>query len=59
MKKEYLWKLSCLFVGDNADFTYQLDDKSGAFTLDSRSGWLTVSTYFKTYFILPYMQTWQ
>ncbi|KAL3277702.1 hypothetical protein HHI36_013047 [Cryptolaemus montrouzieri] len=28
--------------GDNADFTYQLDDKSGAFTLDSRSGWLTV-----------------
>ncbi|XP_045465404.1 cadherin-89D [Harmonia axyridis] len=28
--------------GDNADFTYQLDDKTGAFTLDSRSGWLTV-----------------
>ncbi|KAK9881180.1 hypothetical protein WA026_014528 [Henosepilachna vigintioctopunctata] len=28
--------------GDNAEFTYQLEDKSGAFTLDSRSGWLTV-----------------
>lgn len=28
--------------GDNADFTYQLEDKSGAFNLDSRSGWLTV-----------------
>lgn len=30
--------------GDNADFTYQLQDKSGAFTLDPKSGWLTVST---------------
>lgn len=29
--------------GDNAEFTYQLDDKSGAFTLDPKSGWLTVS----------------
>ncbi|KAH1022570.1 hypothetical protein HUJ04_011952 [Dendroctonus ponderosae] len=28
--------------GDNADFSYQLDDKSGAFSLDARSGWLTV-----------------
>lgn len=28
--------------GDNADFSYQLDDSTGAFTLDSRSGWLTV-----------------
>lgn len=30
--------------GDNADFSYQLDDKSGAFTLDTRTGWLTVSS---------------
>lgn len=29
--------------GDNADFSYQLEDKSGALTLDSRTGWLTVS----------------
>lgn len=29
--------------GDNADFTYQLQDKSGAFTLDPKSGWLTVT----------------
>ncbi|XP_022919668.1 cadherin-89D isoform X2 [Onthophagus taurus] len=28
--------------GDNGEFTYQLDDKTKAFTLDSRSGWLTV-----------------
>ncbi|XP_060524594.1 cadherin-89D isoform X2 [Cylas formicarius] len=28
--------------GDNAEFSYQLDDKSGAFTLDSRTGWMTV-----------------
>ncbi|XP_076254284.1 cadherin 89D [Rhynchophorus ferrugineus] len=28
--------------GDNAEFLYQLEDKSGAFTLDARSGWLTV-----------------
>ncbi|CAH0559443.1 unnamed protein product [Brassicogethes aeneus] len=28
--------------GDNADFSYQLEDISGAFTLDSRTGWLTV-----------------
>ncbi|XP_030768238.1 cadherin-89D isoform X4 [Sitophilus oryzae] len=28
--------------GDNAEFSYQLEDKSGAFTLDSRTGWLTV-----------------
>ncbi|CAG9765181.1 unnamed protein product [Ceutorhynchus assimilis] len=28
--------------GDNADFSYQLDDKSGAFSLDARTGWLTV-----------------
>lgn len=31
--------------GDNAEFTYQLEDKSGAFALDSRSGWLTVSIH--------------
>ncbi|XP_050312281.1 cadherin-89D isoform X2 [Anthonomus grandis grandis] len=28
--------------GDNADFSYQLEDGSGAFSLDARSGWLTV-----------------
>lgn len=31
--------------GDNAEFSYQLEDKGGAFTLDSRSGWLTVSFF--------------
>lgn len=31
--------------GDNGEFTYQLEDPSGAFTLDSRTGWLTVSFY--------------
>lgn len=29
--------------GDNAEFSYQLEDVSGAFTLDSRTGWLTVT----------------
>ena len=29
--------------GDNGEFSYQLDDRSKAFTLDSRTGWLTVS----------------
>lgn len=29
--------------GDNADFSYQLDDQTGAFSLDARTGWLTVS----------------
>lgn len=28
--------------GENGEFSYQLDDKSGAFALDSKSGWLTV-----------------
>ncbi|GBP73817.1 Cadherin-89D [Eumeta japonica] len=28
--------------GDNADFTYQLDDPKGAFAIDTRTGWLTV-----------------
>lgn len=28
--------------GDNADFSYQLEDSSGAFALDPRTGWLTV-----------------
>ncbi|XP_044262289.1 cadherin-89D isoform X1 [Tribolium madens] len=28
--------------GDNAEFSYQLEDNTGAFTLDSRTGWLTV-----------------
>lgn len=28
--------------GDNGEFVYQLQDQSGAFTLDSRTGWLTV-----------------
>lgn len=28
--------------GDNAEFSYQLEDNSGAFTLDARTGWLTV-----------------
>jgi len=29
--------------GDNADFSYQLNDQTGAFSLDARTGWLTVS----------------
>lgn len=28
--------------GDNGEFSYQLEDKSGAFSLDAKSGWLTV-----------------
>ncbi|XP_057327714.1 cadherin-89D isoform X4 [Microplitis mediator] len=28
--------------GENADFYYQLDDESGAFAIDGKSGWLTV-----------------
>ncbi|KAL1491992.1 hypothetical protein ABEB36_012502 [Hypothenemus hampei] len=28
--------------GDNADFNYELEDRSGAFSLDARTGWLTV-----------------
>ncbi|KAJ8719256.1 hypothetical protein PYW07_016812 [Mythimna separata] len=28
--------------GDNGEFTYQLRDPEGAFTIDPRSGWLTV-----------------
>ena len=31
-----------LFQGDNAFFTYQLDDPSRAFNIDARTGWLTV-----------------
>ena len=29
--------------GENANFTYHLDDPSGAFGLDPVTGWLTVS----------------
>lgn len=28
--------------GENGEFTYQLDDPKGAFSIDPRSGWLTV-----------------
>ncbi|XP_066256989.1 cadherin-89D isoform X1 [Euwallacea similis] len=28
--------------GDNADFSYQLEDVTGAFSLNARTGWLTV-----------------
>lgn len=28
--------------GDNGEFTFQLEDKSRAFNIDPRSGWLTV-----------------
>lgn len=38
--------------GDNSDFTYQLQDNSGAFTLDPKSGWLTVSCRNHTHFFL-------
>lgn len=27
---------------DNAEFHYEIDDKTGAFTIDSKNGWLTV-----------------
>lgn len=37
--------------GDNGDFSYQLEDQTGAFALDSRTGWLTVIfLYFNTPF---------
>lgn len=28
--------------GDNGEFTYQLNDPDGAFSIDPRTGWLTV-----------------
>lgn len=28
--------------GDNGEFTYQLSDPEAAFTIDPRTGWLTV-----------------
>lgn len=28
--------------GDNGEFMYVLEDESGAFNLDQRTGWLTV-----------------
>lgn len=36
--------------GDNGEFTYILEDKSGAFSLDSRTGWLTVRTHSINYY---------
>lgn len=28
--------------GENGEFTYQLNDPEGAFSIDPRTGWLTV-----------------
>lgn len=28
--------------GDNGEFSYQLEDRTKAFTMDSRTGWITV-----------------
>lgn len=37
--------------GDNGEFTYQLSDPEGAFTIDPRTGWLTVRNQVNLQFI--------
>lgn len=39
--------------GDNGEFTYQLEDKHGAFSIDPRTGWLTVRD--QVSFFNPYL----